>query len=181
MKNLLIILGIPGSGKDTQIAELIKRRPAKVIRVGDLVREKAKHDEKVAKDLQEGNLADDKMVNGLIDESIKSAPDGSFIISDGFPRDLEQAKWLMDYVQKEGIKIEQAMLLDVNDDIAMQRLVKRGRDDDQESTISTRFEVFHKKTDEVIEYFAKQGLLLRINGNGTPEEVVDEIKEKLTW
>ena len=73
------------------------------------------------------------------------------------------------------------MLLDVNDDIAMQRLVKRGRDDDQESTISTRFEVFHKKTDEVIEYFAKQGLLLRINGNGTPEEVVDEIKEKLTW
>ena len=45
----------------------------------------------------------------------------------------------------------------------------------------TDLKYFIKKTDEVIEYFAKQGLLLRINGNGTPEEVVDEIKEKLTW
>ena len=181
MKNLLIILGIPGSGKDTQIVELIKRRPAKVIRVGDLVREKAKQNEKVAQDLQEGNLADDNLVNNLIDESIKAAPDDSFIISDGFPRDIEQAKWLMEYAQRNAIKIEQAMLLEVSDETAMSRLTKRGREDDQETTIRNRFDVFHKKTDEVIEYFANQGLLLRINGNGTPQEVLDEIKEKLKW
>ena len=181
MKKLLIILGIPGSGKDTQIVELIKRRPAKVIRVGDLVREKAQHDSQVALDLKEGNLANDDLVNGLIEASIGSAPEDSFIISDGFPRDIEQAKWLMQYAQKVGMEVEQVMLLDVDDNTAMERLTKRGREDDQESTIRHRFDVFHQKTDEVVEYFSNLGMLIRVNGNGTPQEVLAEIKEKLTW
>lgn len=181
MKKLLIVLGIPGSGKDTQIEELSRRRSAEVIRIGDLVREKAQSDPQLSKDLEEGNLADDELVNDLISHSIDGFPDDAFIISDGFPRDLAQAKWLEEFLSSEGIKLEHAMLLDVDDAVAMQRLMKRGREDDNEATIKHRFDVFHNKTDEVVKYFDSKGILVRIDGNGTPEQVQDDIKEKLSW
>ena len=126
-------------------------------------------------------LADDELVNELIKDSIGEYPKDAFIISDGFPRDIEQAKWLEKFLASEGIKLEQAMLLDVDDPVAMQRLLRRGREDDNESTIRHRFDVFHDKTDEVVKYFDSKGLLLRIDGNGTPEQVLDDIKEKLAW
>lgn len=181
MRKLLIILGMPGSGKDTQIAELCNRRKAFVIRVGDLVREKAKSDPRVAKDLEEGNLADDHMVNQLIESTIDNTDEDAFIISDGFPRDIKQARWFEEFMSDRKIELENTMLLDVDEKVALERLLKRGREDDEKSIIKHRLDVFKNETGDVVDYYSRKDNFLHIDGNGTPDEVLDQIREKLTW
>lgn len=181
MKQLLVIVGLPGSGKDTQIESLAKRKKFEVIRVGDLVREKAKTDPQVAEDLAAGNLADNAMVNQLIDESIRNFPEQSYIISDGFPRDLEQAEWLVDYLHKGQMELVGALHIKISDEVALQRLTKRGRDDDQGEIIVHRLQVFHKQTGAVVEFFRSRGKLMEIDGSGTPDEVERAIKVALGW
>ena len=181
MKKLLIIVGLPGSGKDTQIEALAERRKLTVIRVGDLVREKAKNDERVARDLKEGNLADDAMVNELIASEINNAGAADYLVSDGFPRDLDQAKWLDDFLRKNNVELDKVMFIKVDDAVALERLLKRGRDDDNEATIKHRVGVFHRQTDEVVEYYQNSGKLVEIDGNGTPTEVIEDIKAELGW
>lgn len=177
----MVVMGLPGSGKDTQIEDLAKRRHLTVIRVGDLVREKAKNDPSVAQDLREGNLADDKMVNGLIASAIDSAGPDDLIVSDGFPRDLDQALWLDGYLRENNVALDSVMHIDVDDSVALKRLIKRGREDDNEATINHRIKVFHDQTDEVVEHYGKLGKLVEIDGNGTPAEVVENIKKGLGW
>ena len=181
MRKLLIILGMPGSGKDTQIAELCKRREAHVIRVGDLVREKAKTDPQIAKDLENGDLADDQMVNDLIESTIKNTSKNAFIISDGFPRDINQAIWFEQFFKQNDVELENIMLLDVEEEVALKRLLKRGRDDDEEQTIRHRLDVFKQETAEVVGYYSTRSNFLRIDGNGTPSEVLQQMREKLSW
>jgi adenylate kinase len=181
MKKLLVIVGLPGSGKDTQIAGLMDRRALRVIRVGDLVREQAKTDAEVAADLKNGDLADNGLVNELIRGAIEQAPPNSYIVSDGFPRDLEQAIWLDKYLETFGIAMDRVLYIKVDDDVALIRLMKRGREDDSKATIKHRIQVFHQMTDEVITHYRQKGQLVEIDGNGTPQEVVKNIKVGLGW
>lgn len=181
MRRLLVILGMPGSGKDTQIESLQNRKPIEVIKVGDLVREKAKSDPSVAEDLKKGDLADDSLVNELITEKIQKSSADAYIISDGFPRNVDQAEWLYDQFAKYDIYFEGALLLRIDDSEALKRLLKRGREDDIEATIKHRLEIFHTLTDPVAEFFKSRAKLVEIDGMGTPEEVVENIRRALGW
>lgn len=181
MKQLLVIIGMPGSGKDTQIEYLAKRRKFDVIRIGDLVRAKAKNNASIAADLDAGNLVNNTIVNDLVAEAINSAANKSYLISDGFPRDVEQAIWLDEFINSNNCEIENILLIDVNDDLAIKRLTHRGRDDDDSVTIQHRLDVFHTKTDKVIEYYQDRERISVVNGEGTPEEVADSIEKILGW
>ena len=142
---------------------------------------KAKSDERVARDLKEGNLADDAMVNELIASEINSAGADDYLVSDGFPRDLDQAKWLDDFLRKNNVELDKVMFIKVDDAVALERLLKRGRDDDNEATIKHRIGVFHSQTDEVVEYYQNSGKLVEIDGSGTPAEVIEDMKVELGW
>ncbi len=54
------------------------------------------------------------------------------------------------------------------------RLIQR--DDDKPEVIRNRLEVYHKQTEPLIEYYDKQGLMRRIDGTRSPEEVHDHIR-----
>lgn len=181
MKQLLVIIGMPGSGKDTQIEYLSKRRKLTVIRIGDLVRSKAKIDPQIEADLEAGNLVKNDIVNELVADAIKLARDSEYLISDGFPRDLEQAKWLEEFVARHDCKIDKVLLLDIDDQTALNRLRKRGRDDDDEATILHRLEVFHAKTDPVLDYYRAKKRLSVVDGSLAPRKVADEIQKSLGW
>lgn len=53
------------------------------------------------------------------------------------------------------------------------------RDDDKEETVRQRLLVYHQKTEPVIKFFEKHNKLLRVDGNGTPEKILEEVLEKL--
>lgn len=45
------------------------------------------------------------------------------------------------------------------------------RDDDRPETVRQRLETYRKQTEPLIEYYAGRGVLVRVDGNGTPDEV----------
>lgn len=181
MKQLLVVIGMPGSGKDTQIEFMAKRRKIEVIRIGDLVRAKALTNSKIKADLDAGNLVDNNVINKIVKDVIQSAPEGSYLISDGFPRDIEQAKWLDEFARNNACKIDRVLFIKIKDSTAIERLKKRGREDDDEVTINHRLEVFHQQTDQVIEYYKSSQRLSEVNGEGTPNEVANQIEDILQW
>jgi adenylate kinase len=54
------------------------------------------------------------------------------------------------------------------------RLIQR--DDDKPDVISNRLEVYHDQTEPLIDYYDQQGLMRRIDGTRSPDEVHDHIR-----
>ena len=53
------------------------------------------------------------------------------------------------------------------------------RMDDMEETVKSRLEVYAAQTAPLIDYYEKKGVLVRVDGMGTPEEVFAEIRKVL--
>lgn len=53
------------------------------------------------------------------------------------------------------------------------------RDDDKENTVRQRLLVYHQKTEPVLDFFSKSAKFLKIEGTGTPEEILEKVLEKL--
>ncbi len=181
MKKLIVVIGLPGSGKDTQIELLQKTKNVEVVRVGDLIRAEAEKDSELKQALASGNLANNDKVNSLIVNEISTFPEDSVIISDGFPRRIAQAKWLEKYANENNIEIVKYLLIKITDDESMKRLLKRGREDDTEEIIAHRIAVFHNETNEVIEFYKNKNLFASVDGIGDVTEIQKRIKKELNW
>jgi hypothetical protein len=72
---------------------------------------------------------------------------------------------------------------EASDDTMKARLLERGKSsgrvDDNEDSIKQRLETFHQVTQPVIDYYDKKGKLTKVNSEKAPEEVFEEIEEKL--
>lgn len=49
------------------------------------------------------------------------------------------------------------------------------RDDDREETVRARLEVFARETEPLLEYYRARGILHRVDGSGTPQQVLARI------
>ena len=65
--------------------------------------------------------------------------------------------------------------LEVPESELMRRMLARKRADDTEATIKNRIAVYHEQTRPLIEFYEEKGVLVRINGNQSIEEVFKEI------
>ena len=181
MKKLILVIGMPGAGKDTQIELLQKTRPINVIRVGDLIRKKAEKDNELSQTMQQGGLVDNEIVNKMVDSEMANFKKDGTIVSDGFPRDLPQAEWLDSYSKDNDIRIEKFIYLKITDEESLKRLLKRGRSDDSEKTIKNRIEVFHERTNKVLDYYKNNQLLVEVDGMGSVEDIHERMKRALNW
>ncbi|MEZ7526987.1 adenylate kinase [Cloacibacterium normanense] len=181
----IVLFGPPGSGKGTQAQNLIQKFNLKQISTGDLFRFNMKNETELGKlartYIDKGELVPDQVtIDMLIDELKKPTETNGFIL-DGFPRTSFQTEAL-DQIVKEQLNSEISVCLSlvVEDEILVQRLVKRGEtsgrvDDSEESIIRHRIEEYYTKTAEVAELYKKQGKYVEINGVGE----ISEISEKL--
>jgi adenylate kinase len=171
-KNVILLIGKPGSGKGT----LIKKAKLKhVISTGDLVR---KNKKKFDKYLEKGELVPDSVIEGLLMEALSNET-GDTVILDGFPRTLEQAKFIEKHAIVKGIiqlKIGDKEVIkritgrrihepsgrtyhvdfdppkeEGKDDVTGEDLVTRT--DDTEEAVKNRLEVYKHQTLPVIDYF----------------------------
>ena len=125
----IVFLGAPGSGKGTQAQRLMDDKHIPQISTGDMLRAavKAKSSFGVkAKEVMElGKLVSDEIMIGIISERLtKDDTDKGFIL-DGFPRTTKQAEDLDLLLQKLGKPIDRVILMDVDHDILMKRIVGR--------------------------------------------------------
>lgn len=181
----IVLFGPPGSGKGTQAQNLIEKFNLKQISTGDLFRYNMKNDTelgKLAKSfIEKGQLVPDQVTIDMLIDEVKKPTDATGFIFDGFPRTAAQTDALEGIV-KEVLNddIDVCLSLIVEDEILVQRLLKRGEtsgraDDSNEEIIRARIAEYYAKTAEVAELYKKQGKYVEINGVGD----IDEISEKL--
>lgn len=179
----LIILGAPGSGKGTQGALLSTRLAIPKISTGDLLRAAVRDGTplgtKAKGFMDQGLLVPDDVILGLIAEVLRSPEAGTGIIMDGFPRTLPQAEAVDRLLEPIGRRVDQVLLIDVAEEELIDRMVKRaaieGRADDTPETIRRRQEVYREQTAPLIAFYDHRGLVTRVNGLGSVEEIAERM------
>ena len=119
MKNIIVLMGGQGVGKGTFAKMLRERHEYKYIETGKMLRDAAATDKEIADIMARGELLSFETLIRLVAENIS---DNSDILMDGFPRTLDQAKWLVDnYADKFNITI---IYLNVPEEIMVKRIQK---------------------------------------------------------
>ena len=170
---MIILFGLAGSGKGTQGKALSEIFGWRWLSVGDAIREHGGYEEII----NSGGLIPDEDVIKLMDKQIKKAEaEGFDVILDGYPRDKEQAEYIMNTMPD---KIDGAIILEVPKEELYERLALRGRDDDKErESINKRFEIFEQNIGSILPLLeAKNIPIVRINGVGKIEEVTARLAE----
>jgi adenylate kinase len=122
---ILLLLGAPGSGKGTISNVLIDKFNFEHISTGDLLRAEVASGSQLGKEIdaimKSGKFVSADLVNNLVKTYLnKYTADGKSVILDGYPRNVEQAKYLDTYT-----KIDAVAELVVDKELLINRVVGR--------------------------------------------------------
>jgi adenylate kinase len=176
----LLLVAYPGAGKGTQATKLADRYRIVHLSSGALLRAEVKNGSRIgmvaADYLRRGDLVPDELVfEMLLTPVLEAARQGGYVL-DGFPRTLRQAEEAYSVAQEiEGIELQAVIYLRVGQDELHARLQARanreGRSDDEDVAIAHRFKVFETETEPLLDFYARRGILLEINGEQPVEDV----------
>lgn len=178
MARHFVIFGRQGAGKGTQSEQIVQRYGMVHLSTGEMLR--AAIDSKSAVGMaakaiiDAGALVDDDLICDLVAERIEA--DGLLeegMLFDGFPRTTVQAESLEDLL--EGAQIDAAINLEVPIEIVTERMLARGRADDTSDAIAQRLAIYEEQTRPVLDWFEQRGVLITVDGVGTPKEVFDRL------
>ena len=171
----IILIGGPGSGKSTYAEFITKEFGIDHIYPGELLRKEKEKGGEIAKrlsNLGKGGFAPNDIVLKLVKDAVAKADKG--FVFDGFPRYMQQVRDL----EKEGIKIDKVVYLNVSTEEVIRRLTARGRADDKPDIIKNRIKVYHRETAPLLNYFKNEIINIKAEG-GTPESIANKIIEKV--
>jgi adenylate kinase len=175
----LIMLGPPGAGKGTQSELLVQHLKIPHLSTGDMLREVIRQDSPVGNHVRQfidqGLLVPDETVLQLVSERL-SEPDaaGGWLL-DGFPRRVSQASALDEFLTGRHTPIDGVLDLRVDKDQLVERMVARGRSDDQPQVIRQRLETYELQTRPLTEYYQGRRLLESVDASGAVEEVFSRL------
>jgi adenylate kinase len=180
-------MGAPGSGKGTQAALIVKELGLPHISTGDLLRGAVAAGSELGKQakavMDRGELVSDDIVLGLLEERLAADDAAGGFILDGFPRNIAQAEALDALLDRLGQPVDEALQIDIDEEQVVKRIAKRaaleGRSDDTEETVRNRLNVYAEQTAPVVDYYAQRGVLSRVLGDGSIEEVFERIRAVL--
>lgn len=201
----LVLIGAPGSGKGTLAKGLIKALNIPSISTGDLLRASIAAQTEVGKEakqfMDEGKLVPTEIVIKMLKERLSEQDTKNGYILDGFPRTIEQAQLL-----EEITDVDKCLYLDVDKDVIVDRIAGRRtckvcgaiyntnrytaekcecggdlfmRDDDNPITVAKRFDTYTNSTAPVIDFYAKKGILITVEGQSEPEDTLNIALEML--
>lgn len=175
---MIVFFGPAGSGKSVQGQLLSARHGWRWLSAGQLLRDSK--DEELHKIMSTGQLVPYEATNKLIGQAISKAKDIDHLILDGYPRELEQAKWLVNHKSDYGRDIGLVIVLEVPKSELLKRLELRGRVDDTPEAIEQRLQIYRQKMYPVLSYLNEQGVsIAHVDGVGTVGQVHDRIVNEL--
>jgi adenylate kinase len=181
MKKKLLFLGPPGAGKGTQANLFCKKYGLVHLSTGDLLRDEVSSGSvlglKAAEIMNKGELVSDELVLSIVEGRLVNINEGWLL--DGFPRNINQANSLKNLLEKIKQPLEGVILIKVDDDYLIKRLLERGRQDDNEQVITNRLNIYREQTTPLIDLYKKQGILEEIEGNADIDVVFSSIEKSL--
>ena len=204
----IVLLGAPGAGKGTQAAKLVEEFATPHISTGDILRAAVKNQTELGKKakgyMDAGDLVPDSLIIDLMDERLREPDCEKGFILDGFPRTPAQAVALDDMLVRLERPLDAALLVDVDPEVIIKRLTERRcckecgyigtaadatcpkcggemyqRDDDNETTVRNRLDVYAKSTSPLIDYYKGKGLLKSVDGDRPVDTVYVDVKALL--
>ena len=183
----VLLVAAPGAGKGTQATRIATRYGITHISSGDLLRRHVERGSaigrRVKQIVQRGDLVPDEIVISVLSESVLEAAQSGGYVLDGFPRTAHQAEVAYELAAPLNVEVKVTVVLDVPRDELLRRLLHRAkvdnRADDTEEVIRHRLDVYDETADALLDYYDRRGILRRIDGFGTVDEVSDRIWKAL--
>jgi adenylate kinase len=129
MSLYLIIMGVQGAGKGTQAGIIEAEYGIPQVSTGDLFRAMKTREDELAQRVQaimrSGALVPDDLTNEILQDRLEQPDAAQGAILDGYPRNLDQAAFLEDYLQGRGQKLAGVLLLDLDFYTAFKRVIGR--------------------------------------------------------
>lgn len=183
-KDIVFILGGPGSGKGTQCAKLSEEFKLAHLSTGDLLRaEVAKGTEEgkaAAGFMKEGKLVPLELVIRLLGQAIEST-DKRAVLVDGFPRSVEQVIKFESMVRPCKV----AVFFECSEQVMLKRIMKRAsetppaqrRPDDNPEVASKRFRTFKIESEPAIALLKAAGRLVTVSSEADVSSVHKQLRQ----
>lgn len=177
----LVLLGPPGAGKGTQAVILSEKLGVPHISTGDLFRANIGEGTPLGVEAKQyidaGKLVPTDVTARMVKSRLEEADATGGFLLDGFPRTVEQAEILKDLLSENGHELDGVLNFQVAEDVVVERMLSRGRADDNEETIRTRLGVYRDETAPLIEHYGDK--IITIEAEGEVEEINDRAMQAL--
>ncbi len=204
----IMLIGAPGSGKGTQAKKLKESLGYAHVSTGDLLRAAVKQGTELGKQaksfMDAGGLVPDELVIGLLEEALTKPETHKGFILDGFPRTAVQAEALDAKVSLDKVIYMKVPFELIEERITGRRMSKSGhvyhvkynppetegvcdvtgeelyqRSDDTPEKVQERLDKFVAETQPVVPRYQAKGIVVEVDGVGTPDEVFTRISAVL--
>ena len=196
MSGSIVLFGPPGAGKGTQASIIVELTGKPQVSTGDMLRSALSEGTVLGLEakgfMEAGQLVPDEVIIGLIRERLRDSDASKGVLFDGFPRTILQAEAL-----EKITEVSAVISIEVPDDEIVSRIIGRRMDpvtgdifhvkfnpapkeiqdrlvqrkDDTEETVRSRLDAYHKQTKPLGNWYDKRGLLIKIDGTGSIQEV----------
>jgi len=179
----LVLMGPPGAGKGTQAAIIAGMLGVPHISTGDIFRANVTSGTPLGVEakryMDAGEYVPDGVTNAMVRDRLSQDDCRPGFLLDGYPRTVEQVGELGAMLSSSGDRLSHVLELTVDLDEVVARLVRRaaeqGRSDDTEDVIRRRLEVYFEQTAPLTAMYETQGLLVRVDGLGSVDDVTARI------
>jgi adenylate kinase len=173
----LLMMGPQGAGKGTQAELLSETLSLTHVSTGDIFRANVGHKTELGIEAQtymsRGDLVPDELTQAMVTDRLGQSDVRTGWLLDGFPRNVAQAEWLEQSLHEAGTPLTAVLLLDVPDEVLLERMLIRGRADDREDIINRRLEIYRTETVPMIDHFGK--MVIHIDGVGNLQDVAHRV------
>ena len=202
----LVLVGPPGAGKGTQASLLAEHYQIPHISTGDIFRANLKSGTALGLQakgfMDKGELVPDSVTNEMVKDRLSNA---SGFLLDGFPRNVAQAEVLQGFLNEKGAPLNAVVEFQINNEEIIKRLSSRRtcrgcgkvfpgqvskcdscdgeiyqRDDDKESVIARRLEVYGEQTAPIIDFYKRAGLLITVAAIGEVSSITENVIRALS-